>query len=79
VAIDPYLPLEQHSVNDLVAEIGRLNQVCFAHEQAREHLEQEVTRLAQEDEESDRSELSGFLFGLMVCLTGFVAYLLLWE
>ncbi|MFC3494436.1 hypothetical protein [Glycomyces rhizosphaerae] len=79
MAIDPFLPLERHSVEDLVAEIGRLNQVCFAHEQAREHLEQEIARLVQEDEESDRSELSGFLFGVMVCLMGFVAYLVLWR
>ena len=77
--IDPYLPLERHSIEDLVTEIGRLNQVCFAHEQAREHLEQEIARLTQEDQENDRSELSGFLFGLMVSLSGFVAYLLLWE
>lgn len=76
MAIDPYRPLEGHSAAELVEEIRRLNQVCYAHELAREHLELEVSRLAQVDAEKDRTELSGFWFGLLVGLTVLEGYIL---
>ncbi|MCD0444807.1 hypothetical protein LO763_14405 [Glycomyces sp. A-F 0318] len=68
MAIDPYVPLEKHSTEVLVAEIRRLNRVCFAHEQAREQLELKVAALADErlhevKEETDRLELRGFVKG----------------
>ena len=72
MAIDPYLPLEQHSVADLAMEIRRLNQVCFEHELAREQLELKLgafvegERLA--DETVDFRALRGFVFGLVLAL-----------
>lgn len=72
MAIDPYVPLEQHSVEDLVAEIRRLNQVCFEHEQAREQMAVQLAALAEgerlADELVDFRALRGFIIGLVLAL-----------
>ncbi|SDD97509.1 hypothetical protein [Glycomyces harbinensis] len=75
MVIDPYAPLEEHSTDDLVAEIRRLNRVCFEHEQAREQLEWRISALTDErlhevKEETDRLQLKGFVKGvsaMVVC------------
>jgi hypothetical protein len=75
MAIDPYLPLEEHSVGELVEEIQRLNQVCFAHEQAREQLELKVAAFIEGElhaaEEAENDRYNGFMWGLITAAVGF--------
>lgn len=76
--IDPYKPLEEHSVEDLAAEILRLNQVCFAHEQAREQLELKIAGFIEGELQragtDERHRFNGFMWGMITAAVAFFVF-----
>ncbi len=73
--IDPYKALEEHSVEDLAAEVLRLNQVCFAHEQAREQLELKIAAFVEgEIQRAETDENDRFKWGLITGAASFFVF-----